>query len=204
MTQRRSLSPPKAVVDVARATMGGIDLDPYSTEEANRLVQAARYLDRDDDPEIVTGRHWSPAGSKRLFLGVHSNIGITRALLEKALAEYRGGHVTEAILWFNTNEALTHCPWLWDFPICLPFRRLAPCFWDDELEKFIRVQPASWSAIVYMPPASPPGLFARAIARFSAAAGPLGRVVVDQWSGEGIWEAAYRAAVDRKRQARVT
>lgn len=204
MTPRRQLSPPKAVVEVARATMGSIDLDPYSTEEANRLVQAARYLDRDDDPEIVTGRHWSPAGSKRLFLGIHSNIGITRALLEKALAEYRGGHVNEAILWFNANEALTHCPWLWDFPICLPFRRLAPCFWDDELEKYIRVQPATWSAIAYLPVASPAELFARSVARFHAAAGALGRVVMDQWSGEGLWEAAYRAGPGRKRKPPVT
>lgn len=187
---RRQLAPPKAVVDVARFTMGGIDLDPFSTSEVNRLVQAARFLDRTGGSPFTSD--WVPGGSGRLFLAVHTGIDLSRRLALTAHHGYRSGHIKEAVLWFGCNEIITHCPWLWDFPVCLPFRRLAPCFWDDELERFTRVQPADWSAIVYLPVASPSERFHDSVARFHAAASPVGRIVFDQWSGEGRWEEPWR------------
>lgn len=200
MTQEhRELTPPRAVIEVARAAMGAIDLDPWSTPEANRLVQAAQFLERSDDLAVATGRHWSPGGSRRLFLAVHSGIKLSRALANKVLTEYRGGHVREAILWFGCNEILTHCPWLWDFPICLPFKRLAPCFWDDELEEYFTVPPADWSAIVYLPPPHPSDAFQMGLARFHASTAHLGRIVLDERSGEGGWEEPHRIAVGTRR-----
>ena len=119
------------MIEVARCAMGGIDLDPFSTPEINHIVQAARFLDRDPAIEVVTGRHWSPAGEKRVLLAVPSGLSLGRALANKLLQEYRAGHVKQAVLWLGSNEVLSACPWIWDFPICLPFRRLAPCYWDD-------------------------------------------------------------------------
>jgi len=194
---RRELAPPPAVIEVARCAMGGIDLDPFSTPEINHIVQAARFLDRDPSLEVVTGRHWSPAGEQRLLLAVPSGLSLGRALANKLLQEYRAGHVKQAVLWLGSNEVLAACPWIWDFPICLPFRRLAPCYWDDELDKAIRVTPADWSPIVYLPLASPADQFHRSLARFHAAAAPLGRVVLDQWSGEVRWCDSYEAAFRR-------
>ena len=52
-----TLLPPAHVVEVARCTMGAIDLDPYSNAEINHVVQASRYLERDEDMAIATGRH---------------------------------------------------------------------------------------------------------------------------------------------------
>lgn len=191
---RRELIPPQAVIDVARFTMGGIDLDPFSTPEVNHVVQAARFLDRDTDPAIAAGRHWSPQPPGRLFLGVQTGIPLSRALANKALQDYRQGVIQQAILWFGSNEVLTACPWIWDFPICIPFRRLCSCFWDEELEKTIRVPSADWSPIIYLPLASPATAFTTSLARFHAAAAPLGRVILDQWSGESRWPASYEAA----------
>jgi hypothetical protein len=190
---RRQLIPPAAVVDIARATMGGIDLDPCSSSEINHVVQAGRYFECTDDLEVAVGRHWSPSGSKRVLLATPNGLRRSRALANKLLAEYRAGHVNQAILWSGSNELLTSCPWVWDFPVCLPFRRLAPRFWDDELERSERVLPADWSAIVYLPPAEPSAVFRGAVARFHAAAAPIGRVVLDEWSGEGRWQKCYRA-----------
>jgi hypothetical protein len=195
---RRDLAPPAAVIDVARCTMGAIDLDPYSTPEVNHVVQAARYLERDDDLEIAAGRHWSPAGQKRLLLAIPSGMTASRALANKLLQEYRDGHVVQAVLWLGCNEALVGCPWIWDFPICMPWSRLAPTFWDDELEKSIRVAPVDWSPIVYLPPAFPSSAFSSGLARFHAAAAPYGRVVLDQWSGESRWRDCYRAATGKE------
>lgn len=194
MSAYRELAPPQAVIEVARCAMGGIDLDPYSTPEVNHIVQAARFLERDSLIDIAAGRHWSPAGGKRVLLAVPSGVAMGRALANKLLQEYRAGHISQAVFWPGSNEALAACPWIWDFPICLPFKRLAACFWDDELDKIIRVAPADWSPIVYLPVASPADAFTNALARFHAAAAPFGRVVLDQWSGEDRWQRAYEAA----------
>jgi hypothetical protein len=193
----RQLIPPAAVIEVARATMGGIDLDPYSDGEINHVVQAARYLERTDDLEVATGRHWSPAGAKRVLLAAPNGLRRSRALANKLLAEYRAGHIHQAILWSGSNELLTSCPWIWDFPVCLPFRRLAPQFWDDELERAERVLPADWSAIAYLPPPEPSATFRSAVARFHAAAAPIGRVVLDEWSGESRWQDCYEARIGK-------
>jgi hypothetical protein len=204
---RRDLAPPAAVIDVARCTMGAIDLDPYSTAEVNHVVQAARWLERDSDLFISGGRHWSPLGQKRVLLAIPSGMRASRVLANKLLKEYRGGHIAQAVLWFGSNEALIACPWIWDFPICIPWTRLAPTFWDDELERSVPVNPADWSPIVYLPPAAPSEAFASGLARFHAAAAPYGRVVLDQWSGDGRWRDCYQAATgkpygSRKREGR--
>lgn len=192
-----NLLPPAHVIEVARCTMGAIDLDPYSNAEINHVVQASRYLERDEDMAIATGRHWSPGGSKRVLLAVPNGLRRSRALANKLLREYRAGNINEAIFWSGSNEILASCPWLWDFPICLPFRRLAPRFWDDELEQTARVLPADWSAIVYLPPPSPSSAFIDGLTRFHAAASPYGRVVLDEWNSESRWQECYQASVGK-------
>ena len=51
---------PAAVVERARRTMGGIDLDPASCAEANRVVGAAQYYDADANGLMLPwyGRVW--------------------------------------------------------------------------------------------------------------------------------------------------
>lgn len=195
---RRELIPPRAVIEIARATMGSIDLDPYSTAEVNHVVQAARYLERSPHVDIAAGRHWSPAGNKRVFLGIPSGVPMGKAMANKLLEDYKSGHILEAIFWPGSNEVVTRCPWIWDFPVCLPFSRLAPQFWDDELEEAIRVPPADWSPIVYFPVAFPSSAFQSSLARFHSAGSPYGRVVLDQWSGESRWRDCYRASLRRE------
>lgn len=196
--QRQELIPPAAAIEIARGAMGSIDLDAYSTALVNRTVQAARFLDRSSGLEAILEQDWEPASPGRLFLGVHSGAARGRSLANKALREYRAGRVQQAVLWLGPNETLALCPWMWDFPICIPFRRLAPTFWDDELEESIRVAPSDWSALVYLPPAASGPTFSNALARFHAAASPWGRVVLDQWSGESRWEDSHQALL-RKR-----
>lgn len=197
VARRSALIPPAAAIGVARCTMGAIDLDAYSCPEANRVVQAARFLDRGDGLDALLDQDWEPAAPGRLFVGVHSGAAVARTLANKALGEYRAGRISQAVLWLGPNEALPHCPWLWDFPICIPFRRLAPSFWDEELEEPLRVAPSDWSALAYLPPAASGPAFSAALARFHAAAAPYGRVVLDQWSGDSHWPAAYQALLSR-------
>lgn len=177
--------------------MGGIDLDPYSTAEVNHVVQAARFLERSPHVDVAAGRHWSPSGHKRVLLSIPSGVPMGKALANKLLQDYRAGHIEQAILWVGSNEVLTRCPWVWDFPVCVPFSRLAPQFWDDELEETVRVPPADWSPIVYFPVAFPSSAFQTSLARFHSAGSLHGRIVLDQWSGESKWRDCYRTSLKR-------
>jgi hypothetical protein len=185
--------------------MGTIDLDPWSTAERNHVIQAATYLEQ-DDLEVRLQQPWSTEPGKRALLALPSGLSLCKALANRTFELWKDNQISQAILWFGTSEILASCPWLWDYPICIPFRRLAPCFWDDELEETIRVSPGTWSPIIHLPPISRgpsgdplrDGLDLRnGIARFHAATGGFGRVVFDRWSGEHRWLAAYQAEIGR-------
>lgn len=188
------LAPPEDVVLAARSVMGAIDLDAFSTPDVNRSVQARQFYDRQADSlDSILARPWKAPAQGRLLLAPPPTADATRRLLNKALREYRLGHVQEALLWVAHNETLVRCPWVWDFPVCLPFRRMRPCWWDDETERFRAVSPADWGAAVYLPPAVQAGAFATRTARFHVAFAPHGRIVFNQYSGEDDWLSAYRS-----------
>jgi hypothetical protein len=180
------------VIDVARRTMGAIDLHIGSDSTAIRLSEASIQLDA-EEVDLIT--QLPAAGKRRAMLAATGGTRRARLLAGSLLRSYqtpRSG-VREAVIWCSGNEILARCPWLWDFPVCIPFRRLAPQFWDEELEEFARVAPSCWSPIVYLPPAWPPDEFTRGLARFHAAAGAFGRVVFDERSGDSPWRPAYHA-----------
>ena len=61
---------PPAIVEAARVAMGGIDLDPASCEEANKVVRAAAYWTAADGPleRDWTGRVWlNPPYGQRMI-----------------------------------------------------------------------------------------------------------------------------------------
>jgi hypothetical protein len=189
------LAPPSDLVLSARAVMGAIDLDPYTTPQNNRLTLAARIFDRNKlSFDEILSREWTCRGDKRLFLGPPASATACRRLCNKALREYREGHIDEAIIWLGNNESLIRMPWIWDFPVCMPFRRLRPCYYDDELDQFRNINPSSWTAVVYMPPCINSDVFNRKLARFHVTFSPVGRVVFNQFSGEDDWKYAYQAA----------
>jgi len=194
---KEKIIPPKEVVDGARATMGAIDLDPYSTTDGNRLVQAARYFHSEQQElDDITACEWTPPGDGRVFLGPQGGAVATKRLLNKLLREYRDGHVKEAVIWLPHNESLIRVPWLWSFPVCLPFRRLRPTWYDDETDEFRTISPAFWSAVIYLPPVSEieeGEMHLSKLARFYASFARLGRIVHDTENGSDDWEDAYEA-----------
>lgn len=188
------LAPPQAVIDVARRTMGAIDLHVGGDAQTIRLSEAVVQLPAGD---LVRGSQLPAAGKGRALLAATGGTRKARLLAGLLLDAYRSSRVKEAVIWCGGSEILPRCPWLWDFPICIPFRRLAPQFWDDELEEFARVAPSAWSPIIYLPPAAPREAFIRGLARFHAAAGVFGRVVFDERSGDSPWRDAYRSLTGR-------
>ncbi len=100
---------PSAIIEAARQTMGGIDLDPASSHTANRVIKAAAIFTEADDGlcQFWWGRVWMnhPFGrvTNPLWIG-------------KLLEEYTAGRVEQAccITFASTSEAwfqpLLACP----------------------------------------------------------------------------------------------
>lgn len=195
---RLDLAPPQDIILPARSVLGAVDLDPYSTPIINRVVMAKRIYDRDEGSiEDMLARDWEAPGDKRVFVGVPIGAGATQRILNKLLREYRAGRVSHAIAWIGHNESIIRMPWLWDFPMCLPYRRLRPSYWDDELERFRNTSPSDWSAVVYLPPANDSYGFHSGLSKFHVAFSPIGRVVFNEYSGEDDWTEAYKVAMKK-------
>jgi len=91
---------PAEYVDAARATMGGIDLDPASCEFANRTVKAGTYFDRAEDGLRL---HWF--GRVWLNPPYSDYRGQAAAWASKLLSEYSAGRVAQAVLLVNLSTA---------------------------------------------------------------------------------------------------
>src|SRR3989440_3277924 len=107
---------PKKYVEAARNVLGEIDLDPASSEQANRIVQAKLFYDQSRDGLTQTWQAqtvWlNPPYCKQ---GNTSNQDRWTA---KLLTEYKAGNVKEAILLVT---AATETIWfhrLYQFPMC--------------------------------------------------------------------------------------
>lgn len=85
---------PAQYIELARLTMGGIDLDPASSEQANRTIGAAQFFGIDDDG---LSREWHG----RVWLNPPYAQPAIDQFIAKLVTEVLAGHVEQAI-------ALTH------------------------------------------------------------------------------------------------
>ena len=111
---------PSFIVEAARATMGGIDLDPASCEEANRIVQASAYYTKEEDGLV---QDWfgrvllNPPGGK---------VG---EFWQTLCFKFAAGEISQAVYvgysleQFQTLQATIFDHPL-DYPICIPAKRI--------------------------------------------------------------------------------
>lgn len=101
-----------------RRVIGDIDLDPASCEEANKLVKAHRFFDKDDDGLSMP---WF-AGS--VFLnppfGKIKNKSLAGIWLEKMLDEFNAGRFDHGIALTHTRPGYEWWESMWrKVPVCL-------------------------------------------------------------------------------------
>lgn len=115
---------PAPIIEAARGTMGGIDLDPASSERANKIVRAKSFFTKDDNSlqRPWAGRVWMNhpfhAGWKACVRGckrktcrtrghIYEDIPGNAAWINKLVLEYENGGVTQAccITYASTSEA---------------------------------------------------------------------------------------------------
>jgi phage N-6-adenine-methyltransferase len=108
---------PSRYIEAAKRVMGGVDLDPASSAQANETVRAARYYAIDDDglAQPWSGRVWMnpPYG------------GRAAAFTARLVEQYDAGNVTAAVLLVSAHT--TDTTWfrpLWDHTLCFTDHRI--------------------------------------------------------------------------------
>lgn len=114
-------TPPLYVLS-ARRVLGAIDLDPASSEVANRTVRALRYFTQADDglTQAWRGNVWlnPPYGTD------DKRVSNQARWAHKLIAEYAAGNVTAAVLLVSANTSEKWFQALWDYPICFTDHRI--------------------------------------------------------------------------------
>ena len=128
---------PEHVIEAAAVVLGDIDLDPASCANANRIVNALKFYTLEDNglEQPWTGRVW--------LTPPYDAVG---PWVEKLIAEYEAGNVTEAILLVNANTETRWFEKLWKFSICFVRGRLK--FWNPE--KTTAVGAPHGNAVIYV------------------------------------------------------
>jgi hypothetical protein len=109
---------PTKYIEAVRRVLGGIDLDPASCAEANRVVRATRYFSKEQDG---LSQPWR--GLTWLNCPYCGQAGPWIAKLDK---EYRAGSVTAAIVLVSGRDF--DAKWfqpLFDYPLCFTNHRVA-------------------------------------------------------------------------------
>ncbi len=107
-------------IEAARLTMGGIDLDPASSEEFNKTVQAVRYFDKESN-----GLEQSWAGN----VFINSPGGLVNEFWQKLISEFLDDNINQAI-WvgyslqqLQTLQRVEITPL--DYSLCFPRKRIS-------------------------------------------------------------------------------
>jgi hypothetical protein len=149
---------PPEFIEAARLVMGSIDLDPASSEVANRTVGAERIYTAADDGLTLT---WSG----RVWMNPPYEKGLIDRFAEKFRAEVAAGFVTQAVVLVNNG---TDTRWFATLckvatMLCFPTGRIR--FYKPDGE---RGAPLQGQAVLYI--GSQQEAFASAFARFGIVA----------------------------------
>lgn len=91
---------PIVFIDDARKVMGSIDLDPFSSVEANAAIGAARIFTLADN---AMGREWADPATRNVWMNPPYSKGASSKAVDKFLDEYDVGSFDQAIVLMNAS-----------------------------------------------------------------------------------------------------
>lgn len=169
------LYPTPQLIDRARTVMGSIDFDPTSDPVQQVLVDATSVPSIEVNPlkETWHGNVWvSPKGAVR----------DCRIWLTKTISEYRQGKIKSFIFFSSASELLRAEPVIWDYPVCIPFKRVRQL--RATANGFEPVSPSTWNLLVYGPPIDQALTDIDKVSLFYSNFRDVGRVIFNEFSGD--------------------
>ncbi len=155
--------------------MGSIDYDPTSDPVQQVLVNATSVPSIEVNPiqEQWHGNVWvAPKGAVRN----------SRIWLNKTISEYRNGHINSFIFFSSASELLRASPVIWDYPVCIPFKRVKQL--RATKKGFEPVCPSTWNFLVYGPPVEQVISDIDRVTLFHQTYRDIGRVIYSEYAGD--------------------
>lgn len=115
---------PSIYVEAVRKTLGDIDLDPFSSKEANRIIKARKFFDLHSD---ALNKSWQ---AKTVFMNPPYSFPACKLAIAKFLSEHEKGAFSQGIVLCNNS---TDSKWFHNLlatcdAFCLMRGRIA--FWN--------------------------------------------------------------------------
>lgn len=112
---------PSRYIEAARWVMGGIDLDPASCANANKIVRAQKYFSQQINGLVQPwyGRVWL-----NMPYGKTGNTSNQEIWLNKTWREWSHIHIEQAIVLVNAVPDRQWFLRLWNYPICFTDHRI--------------------------------------------------------------------------------
>ena len=168
--------------------MGSIDFDPTSDPVQQVLVDAVSV------PSIETNplqEHWHG----NVFVVPKGAVKNARLWLNKTIDEYRQGHINSFIYFTTASELLRASPAIFDYPICIPFKRVRQL--RATSDGFETISPSTWNIIVYGPPLDAVISDIDKVTLFYQTFRDIGRIVFNEYAGDN-WRKDLNYFVERK------
>ena len=169
------LYPTPQIIERARTVMGGIDYDPTSDPVQQVLVDATSVPSIEVNPlqERWHGNCWvAPKGAVRN----------SRVWLNKTIHEYRNGYINSFVYFTSASELLRAAPVVWDYPMCIPFRRVKQL--RATPNGFESVSPSTWNFLLYGPPLDQTITDIDKVTLFYNTFRDVGRVIYNEFAGD--------------------
>ena len=169
------LYPTPQLIDRARIVMGGIDYDPTSDPVQQVLVDATSVPSIEINPLL---EHWHG----NVWVAPKGAVRNTRIWLNKTINEYRNGYINSFTFFTSASEILRAVPVVWDYPICIPFKRIKQL--RATAGGFESVCPSTWNVIIYGPPTNAAISDIDKVSLFYSTFRDIGRVIYNEFAGD--------------------
>ncbi len=182
------LYPTPQIVERSRSVMGSIDFDPTSDPVQQVLVEATSVPSVEINPLL---ENWHG----NVFVSPKGAVRNTRIWLNKTIEQYHNNHIKSFIFFTSASEIARASPVLWDYPICIPFKRVKQL--RATKSGFEPVSPSTWNVIVYGPPLETTVNNIDRISLFYNTFRDIGRVIYNEYAGDN-WRKDLEFYEERK------
>ena len=158
--------------------MGSIDFDPTSDPVQQVLVDATAVPSIEKNP---LQEHWTG----NVFVSPKGAVKTTRTWLNKTIDEYRNHHIDSFIFFTNASEVVRAAPVIFDYPICIPFKRVKQL--KATSQGFEEISPSTWNVIIYGPPVETTITSIDKVTLFYNTFRDIGRVCFNEYAGDS-WQ----------------